>query len=331
MEIETLLAAVSQDLPCGPDLVYDPDFMALEQVARGKPGQQFGDTVIPPEEPDWADVKTRCVALFSRTKDLRVAMLLTRALSRLEGMVGLASGLRLIQDLLAQYWESVHPQLDSSDDHDPTMRFNALAPLVDHDTLLRDVRAISFLTTGKHGGATVRDMLIVGGKLPAPKKDAPSRAPLEEVTRATENAPIVQAARDALQAVRGMRAFLGEKVGYERAPNLQPLDDMLKAVVHLCDSAVGVGEVSISNVPEALVKEVVAPVRLSQVVNSREDVVQLLGNICEFIERTEPANPAPLLIRRAQRLMTKNFVEIIQDLAPESLGQIRQIAGLDRD
>lgn len=111
MERETLLAAVSQDLPCGPDLVYDPDFIALEQVARGKPGQQFGDTVIPPEEPDWADVKTRCVALFSRTKDLRVAMLLTRALSRLEGMVGLASGLRLIQDLLAQYWASVHPQL----------------------------------------------------------------------------------------------------------------------------------------------------------------------------------------------------------------------------
>ena len=62
---------------------------------------------------------------------------------------------------------------------------------------------------------------------------------------------------------------------------------------------------------------------------SREDAVRMLENICEFIERTEPANPAPLFIRRGQRLMTKNFVEIIQDLAPESLNQIKQITGFE--
>ena len=331
MEIETLLAAVSQDPPCGSDLGYDPDFIALEQAARGKPEQQFGDTVIPPEEPDWADIKTRCEALLARTKDLRVAMLLTRALSRSEGMEGLASGLRLIQNLLTRYWDSVHPQLDPSEDHDPTMRLNALAPLADHDTLLRDVRTISFISTGKHGRATVRDMLIALGKLPVPKEDVPSRATLEEVIRAVENASTVQAARDALQAVNSIRAFLGEKVGDERAPDLQPLDDVLKAVVQLCDSALGVSEMPGKNASKALAAGVVAPAQSSGAINSREDVIRMLDNICEFIERTEPTNPAPLLIRRAQRLMTKSFVEIIQDLAPESLNQIRQIAGLDRE
>ena len=331
MEIETLLTAVSQDPPCGPDLGYDPDFMALEQAARGKREQQFGDTVIPSEEPDWADIKTRCEALFSRTKDLRVAMLLTRALSHSEGMEGLASGLLLIQNLLARYWDSVHPQLDTSEDHDPTMRFNALAPLADHDTVLRDVRAISFISTGKHGRTTVRDMLIALGKLPVPKEDVPSRATLEEVIRATENASIVQAARDALQAVNSIRAFLGEKVGDERAPDLEPLGDVLKAVVQLCDSALGVSEMLDRHASKAPAAGVVAPVRSSATINSREDVVRMLDTICEFMERTEPASPAPLLIRRAQRLMTKSFVEIIRDLAPESLNQIRQIAGLDRE
>lgn len=331
MEINTLLATVSQDSPCGPDLGYDPEFMALEQAARGKREQQFGDTVIPPEDPDWTDVRKRCEALLARTKDLRVAMLLTRALSHAEGMVGLASGLQLIQNLLAQYWDSVHPQLDTSEDHDPTMRFNALAPLADHDTLLRDIRTISFVSTSKHGRAAVRDILVVLGKLPVPKEDVPSRTTLEDVIRTTENASIVHAARDALQAVSSMRAFLSEKVGDERAPDLQPLDDMLKAVVQLCDSALGVSEMPGKNASKALAAGVVAPARSSGTINSREDVVQMLDNICEFIERTEPANPAPLLIRRAQRLMTKSFVEIIQDLAPESLNQIRKIAGLDHE
>ena len=55
----------------------------------------------------------------------------------------------------------------------------------------------------------------------------------------------------------------------------------------------------------------------------------MLEKICEFIEKTEPANPAPLFIRRGQRLMTKNFVEIMQELAPDSLNQIKQITGLE--
>jgi type VI secretion system protein ImpA len=64
-------------------------------------------------------------------------------------------------------------------------------------------------------------------------------------------------------------------------------------------------------------------------IRTREDAVRMLEKICDFIERTEPANPAPLFIRRGQRLMTKNFVEIMQDLVPDSLNQIKQITGLE--
>ena len=55
----------------------------------------------------------------------------------------------------------------------------------------------------------------------------------------------------------------------------------------------------------------------------------MLDNVCRYIEQAEPSNPAPLLIRRAQRLMSRSFVEIIQDLAPESLEQIQKLAGLE--
>lgn len=57
----------------------------------------------------------------------------------------------------------------------------------------------------------------------------------------------------------------------------------------------------------------------------------MLEKVCDYLERNEPTNPAPLLIRRAKRLMTKNFVEILKDLAPDSVAQVEKIAGLDKE
>jgi type VI secretion system protein ImpA len=51
--------------------------------------------------------------------------------------------------------------------------------------------------------------------------------------------------------------------------------------------------------------------------------------VCEWLERNEPSNPAPLLIRRSQRLMTKSFIDIIRDLVPDGLSQVEKLAGTD--
>jgi type VI secretion system protein ImpA len=42
----------------------------------------------------------------------------------------------------------------------------------------------------------------------------------------------------------------------------------------------------------------------------------------------EPASPVPLLLKRALRLVEKNFFEIMQDLAPDSVAQIKLISGI---
>ena len=60
----------------------------------------------------------------------------------------------------------------------------------------------------------------------------------------------------------------------------------------------------------------------------RETVARFQADAeANWIERNEPSNPAPLLIRRAQRLMGKSFLEIIRDLAPAGIDQIENIAG----
>src|ERR1700674_4946780 len=99
MDIEVLLAAIAPDSPCGPALEYDPDFMALYQAGRGNPEQQFGSTIVPAEEPDWTNVRKRSEALFPRTKDLRVAVLLLRALAKNANFAWLAEGPDFLQEV----------------------------------------------------------------------------------------------------------------------------------------------------------------------------------------------------------------------------------------
>ena len=62
-------------------------------------------------------------------------------------------------------------------------------------------------------------------------------------------------------------------------------------------------------------------------ISSREDVQVLLEKACQFMERTEPSHPAPMLIRRAQRLLDLNFFQIIEELVPEGLQKIESLAG----
>jgi type VI secretion system protein ImpA len=64
---------------------------------------------------------------------------------------------------------------------------------------------------------------------------------------------------------------------------------------------------------------------------NRADARRALESVCEFLERTEPAHPAPLLIRRAARLLDLSFLDIIRDIAPEAAGQIENLGGLRRE
>jgi type VI secretion system protein ImpA len=327
-DLESLLAPVSQDAPAGPDLSYDADFLALEQAAKGKPEQQFGDTVIPAQEPDWQDVRRRSEALLARSKDLRVAVLLARALVQVHNAEGMAAGLTFIKELLSRYWDTLHPELDHADGGDPTMRLNALGPLADSTTFLRDVRNAYLVSSPQHGRISFRDILVVAGKLPAGGGASVSQPEIEGILRAAsiENPQSVQAALSSADAVVALESLLSDKGIVTQAPDLRPLNDLLHAVTPLCKAALG---------GDTEAQEPGAPGGGSRAhtpgqVSSRDDAIRALETVCRFIEQSEPSNPAPLLIRRAQRLIGRKFVEIIEDLAPESLSQIQKLAGLEQ-
>src|SRR4029450_1662038 len=111
-----------------------------EEAPRGKPEQRSGDAVKPAEDPNWPKVIALAQAALLRSKDLRVAVHLTRALACTEGVPGLATGLGLIHGLLERYWDGIYPVVEADHNNDPTERLNALAPLVDPDVVIKDLR-----------------------------------------------------------------------------------------------------------------------------------------------------------------------------------------------
>jgi predicted component of type VI protein secretion system len=149
VDLTSLLSAVSDAAPAGPNLEDDASFAELAAGSRGKPEQQFGETVIPGEEPDWRQVKGLALGLLGKTRDLRVGVTLTRALIRTDGIEGIADGLSLINGWLEGMWDAVHPQLDPS----ATRRKRACDPgagPLDENARRRCDRQVECLTGAQH-------------------------------------------------------------------------------------------------------------------------------------------------------------------------------------
>lgn len=64
-------------------------------------------------------------------------------------------------------------------------------------------------------------------------------------------------------------------------------------------------------------------------INSRGDVEVALDRIVAFYERTEPSSPIPHIARRLRRMVSMDFIQLMQDIAPSGLKEFRNIAGLD--
>jgi type VI secretion system protein ImpA len=68
---------------------------------------------------------------------------------------------------------------------------------------------------------------------------------------------------------------------------------------------------------------------LSGAVNSREEAIRAIDLVCEYLERAEPTNPAPLFLRRARHLIGHNFLQLMKALAPEALADVARVVGID--
>jgi len=340
IDVDKLIQGLSAEAPCGENLEYDPQFGELERAAQPKPEQQFGDTVVDAEEPQWRDVQSLALKLSERTRDLRVATYLTRALLHNAGYVGLADGLAVIAGLLQAHWDHVHPMLDEEDDNDPTFRINSLLPLTDAETMLPAVRETPLVSSRAAGRFSLRDLEIAEGRLsPASQDESPPDLAMIDAAfmdcELDELQATAEAVANGIAHLGTIESTFADHLGVQQAPDLSALRNELKlAQTTLAEqlSRRGVGGETEQPMDEAQDGEAApgapAPVASGEI-RSREDVVRMLDKACDYFNRNEPSSPVPLLLQRAKRLVSADFFEVVKELAPDGLTQAQRNAGVD--
>src|SRR6185312_1792099 len=63
-------------------------------------------------------------------------------------------------------------------------------------------------------------------------------------------------------------------------------------------------------------------------IRNRQDATRALDAVATFFRTNEPSSPIPLLLERAKRLVAKDFLEVLAELAPEALGPAKAASGV---
>lgn len=332
----TIVDAWLEPLPgdaCGENLEYDDSFREMEQAAAGRPSNQFDEG----KPPDWRSALAHTQSLFERTRDLRVAICWARARVHLDGVATLPEGLRLIEGLVSRFWEDLHPR---PEDGDAYARINALSSMDKAGGMLTDVRESPVFADRSIGEVRGRDIETALGLLEARAGEAPpGRASIEQmIGAAAANAPwLKEFPKEALTRLESIQQTMREHVGFAAAPEFGALTGVLKAFHQVmpkdkaadADAPAEVGGTGSPAASGSFRRTEWAG--LSGIIDTRNDALRAIDMICDFLERTEPTNPAQMLLRRARKLVDKNFVELIVELAPEALNEVAKLMGLSAD
>jgi type VI secretion system protein ImpA len=347
IDVSALLLPVSEETPCGEDLEYS-GLMDLDRAAQGSAEQELGSRgaddqgkryLVAAREPNWAEVRDQALELTQRTRDLRVVLVLIRALVRTDGFRGLRDGLAVLRGTVEQFWDCVFPLIDP-DDQDPTFRVNTLASLDDLDTMLRPLREAPLVSSPAFGRFSLRDLAVARGEVtPSEGTEPPTQATIEAAFSSSDLEDLQErltAIEESVEHVRAIDAVVTEKLGAGAAQGLEKLPQLLREARRVLGEQLarrGVGGAlaeegsAAAGGGESPGARTAGGAPLTGEVSSREDVLRALDRVCEYYRRQEPSSPVPVLLERAKRLVGMDFLAIIKDLAPTGLHEVETIRG----
>ena len=322
-DADHLLQPVTAEQPCGENLEDTPLLASFDGF------RIFGQSTPLDPAPDWGEVRKRAEEALAKSKDLRLLAHLGSALLRTDGLRAFAETLTVASRWLETYWAETYPLVTE----DAIFRRNALNCFADPVAIVDGLRRTPLVSSRQHGTFTLRDLEIASGQLQPREGEArPDEAQLNAAFAAmpTEDlAALRQAVVDAVAALKDIDGRMREAGGAEGAPDFDALLTNLAKLNRFFGAqlasrgvaeAAGAGDVAAGDSPAA-------PAALGAV-KSREDAIRALDAVADFFRRTEPSSPVPLFVDRAKRLVSKDFFEVLADIAPEALAQARAAGGL---
>ena len=343
IDIESLLSEVSPESPCGEDLSYDTSFLALEDMVRPKAGGGVVEGVEEAaEEPNWREVREKSMELLRRSKDLRVAMYLVLASLRMDGLAGLRDGLAFLQGLLDRFWEHLYPKLDPEDNNDPLERINILQSLSPETISPQDpmkfkqrLAEVPLCNSAQMGQFSLRDIQVAKGEITV-AAGAPDMSVIDAAFQDTATDELLaasQTAEEAIEHLATITTVFSKNAAQGQTPDLSDFQSILGNILKCIQGYLakrGYGEAGEEGAPTAGAaggETDKGGISLAGEIRSPQEALLAIEKVCQYFDRNEPSSPVPLLLRRAQRLVSKNFTDVIADICPDAMSRVQLIGG----
>jgi len=328
---EQLLRPISEEHPCGASL-DDADPFALASFDAFRLFGQARPLDAPPDKNDktdkwvpkpadsseWVNIREKALETLGKSKDLRVLACLGTAVLRTDGVPAFSETLKVASQWLESHWNQVYPLVDE----DAIPRLNALHCFADPMAVVDCLRRTRLVTSRQHGTFSLRDIDI-------------STVDENQVNAAFASMPLPELAvlhdstASAVASLRSIDDKMRDAAGTEAAPGFDALTAQLTRIAQVFQAQMAhhPGNAAASSAATSTP----APGQTfpsDGVVRSREDAIRALDAVAEFFRRTEPSSPIPLFLGRAKRLVSKDFLEVLADIAPDAVAQARAAGGL---
>jgi type VI secretion system protein ImpA len=340
---QDLLPPITPDRPCGENLEDTPllaSFDAFRLFGQAKPldaPPDPGEKRIPkpPGSPEWSEIRDQALAALAKSKDLRLLVHLGTALLRTDGVAAFSETLAIASDWLETYWGQLYPLVDA-DDKDAIRRKNALSCFADPMAVVDAIRRVPLVSSRQHGTFSLRDVDIATHQQAPGGKDAEvdenrvnaafASMPGAELTRLHESVV------SAVASLKKIDATMSEAAGPDAPPNFDALTAQLARMNQVLRAQLSLHPATEGTMASGVEGAAASPggewASASGVVTSRQDAIRALDAVADFFRRTEPSSPIPMFLERAKRLVSKDFLEVLADIAPDAVAQARAAGGL---
>ncbi len=335
---DALLQPIVADRPCGENLEDTPLLASFDAFrlfgqatppnARPDPGDREGKKLLPP--PEWGEIKSQALEALRKSKDLRLLAHLGVASLRTDGLPAFVDTLTVASQWLTTYWAETYPLVDE----DTLLRRNALNCFADPMAVIDGLRRLPLVSSRQHGRFSLRDIDIATGQLQpgageTPAQEAPINAAFAEMPL-DDLKGLQQVAAGAVAALKSIGAAMSGAAGIEAVPEFEPLllvfDRMGRALGAQLGMRAGADGAETSGA-DATGSTGTGAIGVGAI-KSRQDAIRALDAVAEFFRRNEPSSPIPLFAERAKRLVSKNFLEVLADVAPDAVAQARAAGGV---
>jgi type VI secretion system protein ImpA len=338
------LDPLSADSPCGEDLddTGDDDyFNVLARVESQLPTSYLTRdennklTLFDRSKIDFALESSLLLGLLDRTRDLRVLTLLARLAALNRDISGLRQILEMVAVFLETQWEAVHPR-GLADNFG--RRADALQSLADAPTVILPLQYLTLFASRRLGQVSFRMLMVADGEVPPAGNDpVPDRAAIERARDEIDSEELSSLRTD-LAAIAGclarITAVTAARGGSNGAVDLKRLIDLvelIRAFLNKSDVALPQPETepleSQSNTQDA---PPVACGAAASLIASGAGAAAALVAVSTYLRLHEPSSPAEVLVRQAQGLLGKSFVDVMQILMPNQASQAGIFIGAGR-